>query len=129
MATAEPIQVSLTKYLRTCYRPDRHFLDGYLEKRNLGDWTHGTAQVALAGWCGDQRPEWNVRAAMSLRLRISPTRIRVCDFCLLSGDAPRESIPSTPPVLCIETISPRDRFARTVSLCDDYLAMGLKISG
>jgi Uma2 family endonuclease len=44
---------------------------------------------------------------------------------LQHADAPREKITSTPPLLCIEIMSPEDRLSRAKFVLADYLAMGV----
>jgi Uma2 family endonuclease len=60
-----------------------------------------------------------------LRTRVSRTRVRIPDICLIRGDAPREQVTITPPLLCIEILSPEDRLSRTTKVLDDFAAMGV----
>ncbi len=48
-AVEEPI-VSVEEYLRTSYRPDRDFVDGIVEERNLGEYEHSRLQGKLSGF-------------------------------------------------------------------------------
>ena len=42
--------ISLEEYLRTTYEPDCDFVDGVVEERNLGEWSHSTLQTVLIGY-------------------------------------------------------------------------------
>ncbi len=35
------LQISLEEYLRTSYHPDRDYVDGEVQVRNLGEFDHG----------------------------------------------------------------------------------------
>jgi hypothetical protein len=41
--------VSVQEYMATSYRPDRDFVDGELQKRNLGELEHSLLQGAIFG--------------------------------------------------------------------------------
>jgi Uma2 family endonuclease len=60
----------------------------------------------------------------SLRIQITPTRIRIRDVCVTLNE-PAEQIFTKPPFICIEILSPEDRWPRTQQRIDDYLAMGV----
>jgi hypothetical protein len=47
MAIAPPL-LSIEEYLHTSYRPDVHFVDGEIEERNVGEFTHGTLHSLLS---------------------------------------------------------------------------------
>jgi hypothetical protein len=34
-------QISIEEYLATVHRPDRDYVDGVVEERNLGEYNHG----------------------------------------------------------------------------------------
>jgi Uma2 family endonuclease len=69
--------------------------------------------------------EFALDSCISLRLQISPTRIRVCDFVILEPDAPREQVPTVPPLLCVEVLSPDQTAPDEIDTLDDYLTMGV----
>src|ERR1700719_214234 len=119
MATTTNL-ISLEEYLHTIYHPDCDFVDDHIEERTLGEFDHGNLQTALAAWFFNHAKEWNIRAVVELRTRVSPTR----DVCLLRRDPPREPVTITPPLLCIEILSPEDRLPRVLKVMDDYVKMG-----
>ncbi len=59
------------------------------------------------------------------RIQVSADRIRICDLVLLRADAPREKVTRTPPLLCIEILSPEDRLPRAQVVFADYQSMGV----
>ena len=125
MATATTL-ISIDEYLRTSYHPDADFVDGQIEERNLGEYEHGFLQTAIGSWFFTRRHEWNINAITEQRIRVAPNRVRICDVCLISRDAPREQVTQTPPLACIEILSPEDRLPRAAKVMQDYADMGVQ---
>jgi Uma2 family endonuclease len=48
------------------------------------------------------------------RVQIKATRVRIPDVCILAENAPHEKIIRTPPLLCIEILSPEDTMSKTL---------------
>jgi Uma2 family endonuclease len=67
-----------------------------------------------------------VRVLVALRIRVSPTRVRVPDICVISRDHEIEQVPTKPPLICIEVLSPEDRWPRVEKRIADFLAMGVE---
>ena len=42
--------ISVAEYLAASYHPDREYIDGILEERNLGEYDHANLQSALLVW-------------------------------------------------------------------------------
>lgn len=125
MATT-PALLSLDEYLHTSYRPDVDFVDGELEERNLGEFEHARLQTILASFFFLQEKSWSIKAVVEQRIRVAPTRVRICDLVLLRASTPRERVTETPPLICIEILSPEDRLSRAELVLADYLAMGVE---
>lgn len=125
MATT-PSLLSITEYLHTSYHPDVDFLEGEIKERNVGEYEHSKIQSLLVFMFTLNQKQWKTNAVVEQRIRVSPTRARVCDVVVLHADAPRESVITTPPLLCIEILSPEDRLARAKEVFADFLAMGVE---
>ncbi len=123
MATATLIP--LNEYLRTSYEVDCDYVDGVLEERNVGEWNHGNLQGELVHYLKSRARNWNIRAATEVRVRVTPTRVRVPDVCVISRENPVEQVITRPPLLCIEILSPEDRWSRVEKRIEDFLAMGV----
>jgi len=52
------------------------------------------------------------------------TRFRIPDICIVIGDT-QEQILTQPPFLCVEILSPDDRWVRVKERINDFLAMGV----
>jgi Uma2 family endonuclease len=118
------IQIPVSEYLQTSYRPDREYVDGELRERNVGAWEHARTQFLLAGWLGEREASWNIIGAMSQRVQVSPERIRIPDLVLLRPGTQQEVL-TEPPLLVIENLSPDDTYSDLEERCQDYRAMGV----
>jgi Uma2 family endonuclease len=124
MATATTL-LSIDEYLRTSYHPDCDFVDGEIEERNLGRREHARLQAVLTVWFGNNEKAWNVYSLVEQRIRVGLRRVRIADICLVSREAPKDQVIVTPPLLCVEILSPEDRLPRAARLMEDYVRMGV----
>jgi len=125
-STTLPHLISVEEYLNTTYRPDVDYVDGEIDERNLGEFDHGDLQAAISTLLRNKQSEWGVRVVVETRTRVSATRFRIPDVCVLAAGLPRERIITIPPLLCVEVLSPRDTLKAMRKRCQDYLDMGVK---
>ena len=118
--------IPLSEYLATSYRPDRDYVDGELQERNLGEREHALLQLILGSIFRNNRHVWNITAMTELRVQVSPTRFRVLDICVLRVDAPREQVVTHPPLLVIEILSKDDTLRAMRERVDDYVVFGIQ---
>ena len=124
-AAAVSVPVSVYEYLHSVYESDLDYVDGVLEERNVGEFDHQALQRAfLLAFAGMERT-FGFYTAIALRVQVAATRYRVPDICLLEASRLPKRIATEPPMLCIEVLSPEDRFGRTREKCEDYLRMGV----
>ena len=116
--------VSLEEYLATAYEPECDFVDGCLEERNVGEWDHGRLQFRIGTYFLARYETQGMRVVTELRIRVASGRVRIPDLCVYLSD-PKQRVPSTPPFLCIEILSPEDRMSRVEVRINDFLAMGV----
>ena len=124
-AIAPPALLTIEEYLQTSYHPDCDFVEGHLEERNVGERDHNRTQILLGAWFLAQEEAWNIYVLPEQRTRVSFAKVRIPDLCLLRGDAPNEQVLLTPPLLCVEILSPEDRLPRVMRVMEDYAAMGV----
>jgi Uma2 family endonuclease len=124
MATATTL-ISIDEYLKSSYQPDRDYVDGETQERNLGEREHARLQALLTGWFSTNEKAWNVYTLVEQRIRVASRRVRIADVCLVRRDAPKEQVTVTPPLLCVEILSPEDRLPRAVRVMEDYARMGV----
>jgi Uma2 family endonuclease len=120
-----PALVSVDEYLRTSYEPDVDYVDGYLEDRNVGENQHSDIQGELNFLFRLKGKEWDVYCFVEQREQVSKTRYRVPDVCVMPRSWKKTPIIREAPLLCIEVLSPEDRYSRTLTKCKDYFAMGV----
>ena len=117
--------ISLDEYLNSSYEPDCDYVDGVLEERNLGEFSHSDPQTAIAAYLRIRARGWNVRVCTELRVSVSVTRVRIPDICVMDREEPVEQVPSRAPLVCIEILSPEDRWTRVEKRIAEFLAMGV----
>ena len=118
--------VSVQEYLSTSYRPDRDFVDGELQERNLGELEHSLLQTAIVTRFWNAKEEWNVLPVVEQRVQITPTRFRVPDITVLHSTQAREPIITEPPLILIEVLSKDDTLRSMRERVDDYLNFGVQ---
>jgi len=118
--------VTVENYLHSSYEPDCDYVDGRIEERNVGLFNHSVIITAIMVAMHRRRDEWNAQVLPSLRLRVSPTRVRVSDLCLVNCNAPHEQVPTHPPILVIEVLDEQDRFGTTMEKLADYERFGVE---
>jgi Uma2 family endonuclease len=112
--------VSVEEYLTTSYEAEREYADGELLERHTGEQPHARAHAAVGSLIFQQEARLGIRALMSQRIQVGPTRFRVPDVCVLPASAPRDPIVRQAPFLCIEILSPEDRVLRLNDRISDY---------
>ena len=117
--------VSFEEYLGTSYRPDCDYVDGAVIERTVGQKDHSKLQGEIFAWFRDRRRALRIAVFPEQRLQVSPTRCRVPDICVVHLPEPEEQVFTQPPCICIEILSPEDRFPKLQDRLDDYLAMGV----
>src|SRR5665213_3500261 len=125
MAVAAP--VSVEEYLNGTYRPDCDYIDGELLERNTGELSHGQMQLNVGARLRARRQALRIVAVVEVRLRINARRYRIPDVMVISDDAPREQVVITPPLLCIEILSPGDTLNEIWVRTHDYLSIGVPV--
>ena len=94
------------------FEPDADYVDGLIEERPMGEYSHSTWQAALLTWFQQHAREWNIRARPELRLQVSSTRYRVPDVAILDRNQPTEPVLTTPARAVFQTLFPDDRLTR-----------------
>ena len=121
------ISVEVEEYLNTTYRPDVDYVDGEIEERNLGEFDHADLQTEILMLLRSKQKAWNIRVVGENRVQVATTRFRIPDVCVIAAGLPREPIIRTPPLLCVEVLSPRDTLKAMRKRCQDYLDMGVPV--
>ena len=84
-------------------------------------------QGVIFAWMLVREAQLRIKAAVEVRLRVSQRRYRIPDVMVRSADAPYEKVVVTPPLLCIEILSPCDTLNNIWDRIEDYLAIGVPV--
>jgi hypothetical protein len=98
--------IPVDTYLQTSYQPDCDYIDGEVVERNVGKRRHGYALTRIAAWFVHRLATLHLEAITELRIRVSPSRIRIPDVVVSELPLPDEEVFTSPPYLCIESNVP-----------------------
>lgn len=119
-------QIPVEEYFRMTFDgPEMEYVDGELVERHLGGEPHSNAQTNLAAIFSELKKRVSIRVYVELHLRTAPERVRVADVAIFLRRAD-EDIPSRPPLITIEIISPNDSFHEVLRKSKEYLEWGVK---
>lgn len=119
-------QVTVEEYLRTSHDPDCEYVDGEVLDRNVGTKKHSKVQRNLLAFFLRHQGEFGVFALQEWRMRTNERRYRIPDLLVIAGAEPDEEILSTPPLICVEILSPEDCMARMQKKIHEYLTFGVR---
>ncbi len=121
-----PAELTLDEYMHSSFSPDCDFVDGRSEERNVGIFNHSALVTALMVAMHGKRNDWNAEVLPTLRMKVSPTPVRVPDLRLISRDAPDEQVLTHPPLIVIEVLDEKDRFLATMEKLADFERFGVE---
>src|SRR5262249_1960099 len=61
-----------------------------------------------------------------LRSRVASTRVRIPEVSIYPGQKPTERVPTKPPLVAIEILSPDDRYSKLMQKFEEYNAWGVR---
>lgn len=126
MAATTTPPVSVEEYLSTVYEPDCDYVDGVLEERNVGEIDHGFVQGRFAHISWRLNRDTGLVPMTEVGLRLRERTYRIPDVMVTPGK-PTGRVVTTPPVLCIEVLSPEDRMSRVNVRIKEFLDFGVPV--
>ena len=119
--------MSVEEYLHTSFDGcDCEYVDGEIVERNMGELGHSTIQYELMRLLGLLAASLGLQIKPEIRIRIGSSRYRIPDIGVwLPGDIGKR-IPTVPPFLAIEILSPEDRWPRMHTKIQEYLGYGVE---
>jgi Uma2 family endonuclease len=119
--------MDVEEYLRTSFDgPDCEYLDGEVVERNMEELPHADAQGNLLVLLGRLRSKLGIRVVPEIRIQIHTRRFRVADLAVWRNDNIGITIPTAPPFLVVEILSPEDRTVRMLPKIQEYLSIGVE---
>ena len=123
MKTAE--LVSIEEYLHSGFQPDREYVDGEIQERNLGEKDHSGVQKRVIGFFLRLEGTTELRVWPEQRVQVKPTHFRVPDVCVTIRE-PEEQVFTEPPYIIIEILSPEDTVTKLMERVRDYEDLGVR---
>ena len=117
---------TVREYLRTSWSPDREFVDGRIEERNLGEKEHSILQRFLTVLFAINRAAWGVEVFPELRTQTRDTRFRVPDVLVVRAGEKFERYVTQPPLIAIEILSPEDTLRAMREKAAEYRQFGIE---
>ena len=113
-------------YLRASWHPDREFVDGRIEERNLGEIEHSLLQRFFTFLFMLRRAEWGVEVFPELRTQTQARRFRVPDVLVMRAGDKIVRYVTQAPLIAIEILSPEDRLATLQEKAAEYRGFGVE---
>ena len=111
------------EYLRTSYKPACEYRDGVLTQKPMPTRKHALFQFSVCRLIHELFP--GLEAVTELTVRLSENRCLVPDVAVQRKDRIQDPYPTDPVHLCVEILSPDDRFSEVLAKCEEYLAWGV----
>ncbi len=122
---ATKAQITAEQYLHMTFEHDAEFVHGEIVERSMPDNVHSLIQFLILMEIGRLIRTHPLFPRPELRLRLEPRVFRIPDISVFGGQAPRESVPSTPPLLVIEILSKDDRHYNLMEKLEEYRVWGV----
>jgi Uma2 family endonuclease len=116
---------TVREYLRTSWSPDREFVEGRIEERNLGEKEHSILQRYLTVLFAIKRGEWGVEVFPELRTQTKTRNFRVPDVLVIRAGEKFERYVTQPPLIAIEILSPEDTLQAMQGKAAEYRQFGI----
>lgn len=115
--------VTVEEYLRSTEKPNADYIDGVVRRKPMPTYKHGKMEARLSRLIDDLG---KFEATPERTVRLRERKYLVPDVAVQRADEIQEPYPERPVYLCIEILSPEDRFSDLVAKCEDYHAWGVK---
>ncbi len=74
MATTAKTHIPVEAYLRSSFEPDAEYVDGVIEERPVGEYSHSAWQAAVQRFFFQHDAAWNILVCPELRVQSSPAQ-------------------------------------------------------
>ena len=117
---------TVREYLRTSWSPDREYVDGRIEERNLGEKEHSILQRFFTVLFAIHRGDWDVEVFPELRTQTQARRFRVPDVLVMRSGDKFDRYVTNPPLIAIEILSPEDSLRAMQQKAAEYRSFGIE---
>ncbi len=122
---ATKAEITAEQYLHMTFEHDAEYVRGEIVERGMPDRLHSTIQFLILMAVGRLIQSHPLFPYPELRLRLEPRVFRIPDISVFGGQAPRENVPSTPPLLAIEILSKDERYHVLMEKLEEYRVWGV----
>jgi Uma2 family endonuclease len=105
---------------------DREYVRGEIVERGIPDYPHGRMQAELGFRFETFRDSHELFACSETRMKLAPDLYRIPDVAVFADLEPSEPVPSLPPMVVIEIISPDDRYSEVLEKLAEYQRWGVQ---
>lgn len=120
---AETTLISVEEYLATEYDPSCDYIDGVLRQKTMPTRKHSKMELRLCNLIHAAGTEWEAGPEQTVGIRTG--KYLVPDVAVQRASDLQDPYPVRPVHLCVEVMSPEDRFGDVVAKCDEYHAWGV----
>jgi Uma2 family endonuclease len=117
--------LTIEEYLGASYEPECEYVDGELIPKAMGTNDHSRLQYRIGQLLYRYEAAGLCEVSPEQSLRVRQGAVLIPDVCLLPLGHGEHGVVSTLAFLCIEILSPSDRFTYTVRKCEEYLRWGV----
>lgn len=117
---------TVREYLATSWHPDREYVDGRIEERNLGEKEHSIIQRYLTVLFALKRGEWGVDVFPELRTQVAARNFRFPDLLVVRTGEAFDRYVERPPLIVVEVLSPEDSIRALQVKFAQYLQFGVE---
>ena len=118
-------QIRVEDYLRMTFEYDAEFVRGEVAERSMPNNSHSTLQFLILLQLGALAQSRAVFPRPELRLKLATDLYRIPDISVFAKE-PTDEVPSAPPLLIIEILSPDDRYSEVIEKLEEYQAWGVE---
>jgi Uma2 family endonuclease len=122
---ATKAQITAEQYLHMTFEHDAEYVHGEIVERAMPDRLHSTLQFLILMAFGRLIQSHPLFPYPELRLRLEPRVFRIPGISVFGGQAPRENVPSTPPLIVIEILSKDERYRILMQKLEEYRVWGV----
>ena len=117
------VLMSVDEYLRTSFKPACEYRDGVLAQKPMPTWKHALIQMRIGHVILERYRDF--LPGSELTCRLSDGRYLVPDLGIQRKDSIQDPYPTEPIHLCVEILSPEDRFSEVIAKGEEYHAWGV----
>src|ERR1700734_3662784 len=122
---ATQAEITAEQYLNMTFEHDAEYVRGEIVERGMPDRLHSTIQFLILMAVGRLIRSHSLFPYPELRLRLEPRVFRIPDISVFAGQAPKQDVPSEPPLLVIEILSKDDRHHDLMEKLEEYRVWGV----